>query len=61
MSVIGSNDTVDCAICGFDMSPDDDHAVIEVNHKRVEDRDRIDDYYLHTRCQQAVFAGWRSS
>lgn len=55
-----SADTLTCAVCGQRVHPDDDHTMVEMTHKRPDDEDAHDDYMLHDRCQQAVFAGWRS-
>lgn len=53
-----SIDAVTCGVCGKRVYPDDDHAVIEVSHKRHEDLDAHDEYYLHPGCQRAVFGRW---
>lgn len=56
---MSSSDTLTCAVCAQSVHPDDDHTVITMDHKRPDDADSRDDYVLD-RCQQAVFAGWRS-
>lgn len=54
------SDTLTCAVCSRVVHPDDDHTVVNLTHVRPGDEDAQDDYILHDRCQQAVFAGWRS-
>lgn len=47
-----------CAVCGLSVDPSTDHASVDVEHVRFDDRNDLDDYYLHRRCARAVFSGW---
>lgn len=53
--------TLICAVCGRNVEPDTAHAVVEVTHKRMRDRDELDEYYLHERCAQNVFGSWEQT
>jgi len=49
-----------CGVCGRSVAPDTDHVRVEVEKKRMDDRDDQDEYYLHQRCAMTVFGGWES-
>lgn len=40
------------------VAPDDDHVEVTVEHKRIRDRDNVDEYFLHNRCALNVMGGW---
>jgi hypothetical protein len=47
-----------CAVCGHDVAPDTDHVRLEAEHVHVEDRNDVDEFYLHPRCARAVTGSW---
>lgn len=47
-----------CAVCGFDVGPDSDHTRVERERVRTDDRNSVDDYYLHDSCAVSIFEGW---
>lgn len=49
-----------CAVCGQKVYPDTDHTVVNIEHKRIDDRNEPEEYYLHERCALNVFGGWES-
>lgn len=51
-------ETVTCAVCGGPVPLDTDHAHITVEKKRIDDRDRRDDYYFHTECRLETVQDW---
>lgn len=48
-----------CAVCGHSVAPDSDHTEVERKRARMNDRDGLETYYLHSQCARAVFEGWR--
>jgi hypothetical protein len=55
---VGRDLSVICAVCGRGMEPDTDHVEVEVTHKRLEDRDEIEEYSLHDRCAWNTIDSW---
>lgn len=53
-------ESLTCAVCGGSVPLDEDHRRVTDEKKRTRDRDEQDDYYLHDRCANAVFDGWRT-
>ncbi|WP_168216216.1 hypothetical protein [Halorussus halobius] len=49
-----------CAVCGRPVALDEDHRRVRSTKKRMDDRDRPTDYYLHEQCARTVFEGWWS-
>lgn len=47
-----------CAVCGRSVDPSTDHAAVEVEHGRRDDRNDRDEYYLHDRCAYNVLGQW---
>lgn len=47
-----------CAVCGRDVAPDTDHVEVVVQHRRMEDRDEEETYYLHDRCAWNTLGSW---
>ena len=47
-----------CAVCHRSVDPSVDHAVVELEYKHANDRNELQDYYLHERCARAVLGGW---
>lgn len=47
-----------CAVCQRSVAPDGDHFVVELEHKRMRDRNDVDTYYLHERCAWNVLGSW---
>lgn len=50
--------TLHCAICGTRFEPDQDHVRIEAEHKRMDDRNDLDEYVMHPECWQRLTDGW---
>ncbi|WP_247005086.1 hypothetical protein [Halosolutus gelatinilyticus] len=50
--------TLYCAICERRFEPDTDHVEIDAEHVRMDDRNEIDDYVMHTRCWLNLTEGW---
>lgn len=48
-----------CAVCERGVDPSTDHVVLEAEWKHINDRDELDEYYLHDRCAMRVIGGWR--
>lgn len=51
-------ETVICAVCGESVPLDGDYAHIEIEKKRINDRDDREDYYLHTECRLETVRDW---
>jgi len=47
-----------CAHCGESVAPDTDHVKVEVEKKRMRDRNETDEYYLHVECSWEVTEDW---
>lgn len=50
--------TLYCALCGGRFEPDDDHVWVEAEHKRIDDRNDLDEYALHPECWNRLTDGW---
>jgi hypothetical protein len=53
-------ESLPCAVCGFSVPLDEDHTRVQVDKKRMRDRDDRDDYVIHDSCARSVFEGWTS-
>jgi len=53
-------ESLPCAVCGYPVPLDMDHRRVTDKKVSTRDRDDQDDYYLHERCADAVFDGWRT-
>jgi len=47
-----------CAYCGRSVAPDTDHTRVEIEKKRMQDPDEIDEYYLHADCERELTEDW---
>lgn len=50
--------TLYCAICEGRFDPDDDHVRVEGEHRRINDRNEIDEYAFHPICWMNLTDGW---
>lgn len=50
--------TVACAVCGRTVEPDRDHVVIEVTKRRIQDRDKPLEFYMHDHCARNTIGSW---
>jgi hypothetical protein len=47
-----------CAHCGRSVAPDTDHVRVELEKKRMQDRNETEEYYLHVDCSWEVTEDW---
>lgn len=47
-----------CAVCDERLLPDSDHVHVEAELKRIRDRDRLDEYYVHPDCWADLVSEW---
>lgn len=50
--------TVLCAECGRSVAPDTDHVRVELEKKRMDDPDDLEEYYLHVGCALDLTEDW---
>jgi len=50
--------TVWCARCDASIGLDVDHSHVIIERKRIDDRDRREDYYLCAECELEVLDEW---
>jgi len=50
--------TLYCAICERRFEPDEDHIYLKAEHKRIDDRNSMDEYAMHPRCYWNLTDGW---
>lgn len=53
------NHTMLCAICGDPVAMDTDHVKIDAETRRMQDRNDLDEYYLHIECAMNSLDTWR--
>lgn len=49
---------VSCAVCRYEVEPDEDHMEVVVTRRQMRDRDHEHEYFLHDRCAANVIGSW---
>lgn len=51
-------ESVYCAVCHERVGLDDDHVEIDAELVKMDDRNEMDSYAMHTDCWRSISGGW---